>query len=112
MPEEFAITLETPPVSELRVVTNAHEYAEDLDDVRSLLHDLCSALEEQGSIRFVVEFAGERWPTDVRTDLTTVLEQMPDVARGISEAFEIDFFEQGLERTLHFTAVEGEVEVA
>ncbi len=40
--------------------------AHDLDDLRA-------ALADRGDVTFVVEYAGERWPVDVRTDLAVVL---------------------------------------
>jgi hypothetical protein len=112
MPEQLVIRIETPPALERRAAAGVRNYSGEIDDIRSLLHDLCGALDEAGEVRFVVEFAGERWPTDVRTDLSTVLEQLPVAARTLCNAFEVDFFEQGLERTLHFKGADDMVEVS
>jgi hypothetical protein len=76
------------------------------DDVLSALDTLCRALQESRCVEFVVDgFGQEGWPVDVRTDLLTVLEQLPAIAMAVrSEAkeFELDFFEQGIVRRLTF----------
>lgn len=79
------------------------EYDEELDDVRSILSDVCHALEGQAEL-VISGFGQERWPVDVGTDLTVLLEQLPSVIRLIStgESAELDLYEQGIERVLVF----------
>ncbi|MFY2562005.1 hypothetical protein ACN469_30705 [Corallococcus terminator] len=83
----------------------APRYDEELDDVRSILADVCTALAETGTVDFVVSgFGQEHWPVDVQTDLVVFLEQLSEALTSIdAEApFILDFYEQGLERSLHF----------
>jgi hypothetical protein len=102
MNTELIISVEGPGPAEMTSSQVAPHYDEVLDDIRSILQDICAALASDERVKFVVEFAGERWPTDVKTDLASVLEQLPDALENTSKAFEIDFYEQGLERTLYF----------
>ena len=104
MSHDLVIAIDGPSASEIEALGESNAYDEELDDVRSLLHDLCAALADVGRIRFVVQFAGEHWPVDVSAD------QLPGV-KGLAEPFEIDFYEQGLERTLHFAPRGGEIDV-
>lgn len=71
------------------------------DDVRSILIDICQALGSESE--FVVSgFGQERWPVDVKTDLSVFLEQLPSALRAVSEGVmaDIDFYEQGIERSI------------
>ena len=81
------------------------EYDEELDDVGSILHDLCAALEQTQSAVFSVSgFGQEEWPVDVGFDFCTFLEQLPKAlacARA-GEAFEIALYEQGMQRSIRF----------
>ena len=80
------------------------DYAPELDDIRSILSDVCDWAEPYG--RFVVGgFGQDPWPLDVRTDLLVVLEQLPEALHALSSgaAFEIDFYEQGVERRISFS---------
>jgi hypothetical protein len=53
-------------------------YDPSLDDVRSILEDVCEAAGAES--RFVVPgFGQDSWPVDVRTDLPDFLEQLPDL---------------------------------
>jgi len=47
-------------------------------------------------------FGQERWPVDVRIDLTVLLEQLPDALKAIAtrESAEIYLYEQGVDRLL------------
>lgn len=77
------------------------EYDPDEDDIRSILMDVCQAIGEQSD--FVVSgFGQERWPVDVKTDLPIFLEQLPSALRGVHDgvAADIDFYEQGIERSI------------
>ncbi|MCE9669617.1 hypothetical protein LY474_17620 [Myxococcus stipitatus] len=83
---------------------------EELDDVRSILADVCAALSEVGAVDFVASGFGQaRWPVDVGTDLPVFLEQLPEAldALDAGREFTLDFYEQGLERTLRFQPVAG-----
>ncbi len=75
-------------------------------DLLSVLEVICDELEECGCVRFLVGgFGQEAWPVDVRTDLLTVVEQLPQVVDALTKEaaqFELDFYEQGLQRRLNF----------
>ena len=111
MKNVLVMAIEGPNPSEIVASEETPAYDTELDDERSVLRDVCAALAVDDRIRFVVQFAGETWPVDVRTDLVTVLEQLPDTRLAPSQPFDIDFYEQGLERTLHFEPKNGEFEV-
>lgn len=86
----------------------ARTYDPDEDDVRSILIDVCRAIGGRGE--FVVSGFGQaRWPLDVQTDLPVFLEQLPSVLRAVNEgvAAEIDFYEQGLERSIVLAPAKG-----
>jgi hypothetical protein len=79
---------------------------EERIDTLSVLETLCSELQDSGCIEFIVAgFGQEKWPVDVRTDLLTVLEQLPSIVEAVrsgTSEFELDLFEQGIERRLTF----------
>jgi hypothetical protein len=81
------------------------QYEEKLDDVRSILSDICEALADTSSADFIVSgFGQERWPVDVRTDFPVFLEQLPKALTSVElgSSFSLDFYEQGIERVMHF----------
>lgn len=81
-------------------------YNPELDDFRSILADICDILEDTSAAEFVVSGFGQAsWPVDVGTDLLVLLEQIPDAISSIDLGvpFSLDFYEQGLERKIHFT---------
>ena len=83
---------------------HARTYDPELDDIRSILGDVCDFAEGEG--RFVVSgFGQDLWPVDIRTDLCVLLEQLPGSLVAISSGahFEIDFYEQGVERKIEFS---------
>lgn len=92
------------------------EIVEEDDDIRSVLAAICDSLEDSGQAEFQVEgFGLEPWPVDVRTDLLTVLEQIPELLEflktsGCNEV-SMDFFEQGMERALTFNKSGGIVKI-
>lgn len=90
-------------------------YDYQYDNVVSILMDLCDVLEETGIFQFHVSgFGQERWPVDVRTDLSTILEQLPPILHSIACAnypFELDFYEQGIERLLFFEKADSLIKV-
>lgn len=94
--------LQFPNHSEIKVAQR--EYDEELDDVRSVLSDLCEAIEDEAE--FIVEgFGQSSWPVDVFTDLPVFLEQLPALIHAIemSASACIDFYEQGIERRIDLT---------
>jgi hypothetical protein len=83
-------------------------YDPDDDDVRSILIDVCRAIGNRSE--FVVSGFGQaRWPLDVQTDLPVFLEQLPFALRAVNEgmAAEIDFYEQGIERSIALAPADG-----
>jgi hypothetical protein len=91
--------LRTPDFTNVRFLARA--YDPELDDIRSILSDVCKAME--GQMQFAVSgFGQERWPVDVRTDLAVFLEQLPEVLHAVRlrSPAEIDFYEQGIERKI------------
>lgn len=85
-----------------------HAYDSELDDIRSLLVDLCRHIEKPG--KFIVSGFGQSpWPVDVGTDLPVFLEQLPEAIKSVNsrEPFQLDFYEQGIERTIIFTPFDG-----
>lgn len=79
------------------------DYDPDEDDVRSILMDTCRDLASFGEF-MVSGFGQEKWPVDVGTDLSILLEQLPDVISAINSRrpTEINFYEQGVERNIVF----------
>lgn len=108
----FSIRLNIPPdldaVPQPSVSTgDAQKSDEEPSDLLSILAAICDRLATIGDSHFQIEGFGQvNWPVDVRTDLLTFLEQLPALVRWlnaeVSDAFELDFYEQGVERTLFF----------
>lgn len=51
-------------------------------------------------------FGQSEWPADCRTDLATVMEQVPEILKKIKlnqYEFILDFYEQGMERQVTFS---------
>jgi hypothetical protein len=74
----------------------------ELDDVRSILAQLCE--KASGSLEFSMSGFGLTWPVDAQFDLPPLLEQFPEVSAALDtfSRFEVDFYEQGIERKLEF----------
>jgi len=87
---------------------DACAYDSDEDDIRSILVDACRVIGEHSDF-LVSGFGQDRWPVDVATDLPVFLEQLPKALRAVSSgaAFEFDFYEQGIERTIAFSPTAG-----
>lgn len=83
-------------------------YDAELDDVRSILRDLCRSLGDVSGVRFSMSVEGPI-PVSVRRDLVIVMEQLPDVLAALLEAgtATLDLYEQGIEAQLIF-AIDGE----
>lgn len=96
----FSLTLlKRRPVQPERTRT----FDSENDNIKSVLVEICDILDGQGSIEFIVDgFGQERWPVDVAFDLPVVVEQVPKVIQSIclEKPCVIDFYEQGLERTV------------
>jgi hypothetical protein len=93
------VNLRLKPAAQFQTRT----YDPDEDDVRSILMDVCDAL-EPGSEFAVSGFGQDVWPVDVTTDLAVFLEQVPKALHAIKErkSAEIEFYEQGVERLIAF----------
>jgi hypothetical protein len=105
-----------PEVAGLTPFSDAVEYDAELDDVRSLVFEACQSLAESDAVAFRVEGFGQSpWPVDVATDLPTVIEQLPGLFGWLkSDAeheFQLDFYEQGLERSLTFRRLGADVNI-
>ena len=101
---EFMIELQQ--VSELTPSAPARQYDEELDGLTGILIDACEALASAGHTRFIVRgFGQDPWPVDIFTDLTVVIEQVPDAIDALQrgETATLGFYEQGIERVLTFT---------
>ena len=75
------------------------------DHYLSVIDAVCDMLQDTGSVSFLTRGFGEdEWWTDVRTDLATILEQLPDLLTWLDiegrEGFDLDFYEQGMSRRL------------
>ena len=83
-------------------------YDEELDDIGSILSDVCELVCRTPGAAFVVSgFGDDAWPTSADRELCLLLEQLPAIARALRErtnAFELSFFEQGCYRILTFEA--------
>lgn len=82
------------------------EYDAEIDDHRSLLINVCEIIQTKNLGIFRVGGFGEDcWPVDIATDLPVFLEQLPQALESLDAAnsFEIDFYEQGIERILFFS---------
>jgi len=93
-----------PPASGGGGIIN--DYNSDEDDVRLMLFDICNSL-GAGS-RFIISgFGQDQWPVDTTTDLVTYLEQLPMAIISLrnGDDFEIDFYEQGIERRISFSKI-------
>jgi hypothetical protein len=82
---------------------DARDYRADEDDVRSMLMDVCDALDPRSKFH-VSGFGQARWPVDVSCDLGIFLEQLPYALRRLhaGQAAQIDFYEQGIERSIEW----------
>ncbi|WP_433223079.1 hypothetical protein ACQP00_25180 [Dactylosporangium sp. CS-047395] len=62
----------------------------------------CARMEDAGWRFTAGGFGDERWPVDVRFDLAAIIPQLPDLLAALEGAreAELDFFEQGIDRTV------------
>jgi hypothetical protein len=73
-------------------------------DFDSVVMDLCGVLAKNECFFEIGGFGQPRWPVDVKYDLSTFVEQLPEALRRIQDRMpaEIDLYGQGLERSLKF----------
>ncbi|GAA1765891.1 hypothetical protein GCM10009681_41200 [Luedemannella helvata] len=104
----FNVTL-TRPVTVIPTVAMPSDL-----DFDSVVMELCQVLSETDCTFRIGGFGQSNWPVDVRYDLSTLVEQLPDVLSQIRsrELAEIDFYGQGVERTLRFGVGEERVFVS
>ncbi len=74
------------------------------DDVRSIINDACRAFGQLSEFR-ISGFGQSHWPVDVMTDLPVFLEELPSITRAVQRRMpaEINFYEQGVERSIKLT---------
>jgi hypothetical protein len=104
----FHVALVHPPG--LRQLEETDEQAEGFI---SLIIDACALLAET-DCRFVVSgFGDDAWPVDVDYDLSTVIQQLPDLLASLraGEDANLDLFEQGIQRLLEFSSTRPRVEI-
>lgn len=80
-------------------------YDEELDDIESLIMDICDCLSETERVKFnVLGFGESQWPVDVWLHLSSIVPQVPDVLMALAKSKDVtlDFYEQGVGRVLHF----------
>lgn len=87
-------------------------YDAELNDVRSILRDLCGSLAELPGVRFIVT-VGDPMPVSVRRDLVVVLEQLRDLLAGLRRegTATLDFYEQGIEAQLVFSVRDEQIRI-
>ncbi|MFF5265537.1 hypothetical protein ACFY4C_42245 [Actinomadura viridis] len=83
------------------------------DDFDSVVMDACNVLSRTDARFEVRGFGPDPWPVDVSYDLSTALEQLPDVLAGIraTKRVTLDFYGQGMGRELVFTPQRDDTEI-
>jgi hypothetical protein len=78
---------------------------EDTEDYDYLAMEACATLEGLGYQFSIGGFGSPDWGSDVGYDMSNLLEQLPALVAGLNGIGEgeIDFYAQGLERTVEFT---------
>lgn len=72
-------------------------------EVSEALAEICDRLADQQGVAFhVAGFGDDRWPVGIWGDLAIAVEQVPEVLGRLrsNRRFELDFFEQGVERSI------------
>ncbi|MGW9125603.1 hypothetical protein ACWGPW_11420 [Paenibacillus chitinolyticus] len=88
---------------------NKEELVCDLENdcAVAVISMICDIFEISGAVRFKVSgFGQNEWPVDCRTDLATVMEEVPEILKKIElnqYDFILDFYEQGMERQVTFS---------
>jgi hypothetical protein len=71
-------TISLPKIGPIAAAKAGRTYDIELDNITSVLIDICDALAEEASVHFLVGgFGQDPWPVDVRMDLPVVIEQVP-----------------------------------
>ncbi|MGW2508443.1 hypothetical protein ACWC0A_03230 [Streptomyces scopuliridis] len=101
----FEFSLSCP--SEFTASSLASEPLEDSDEYEYLVMRACGILSEIGCKFHIAGFGSEDWGFDVSYDMSTLMEQLPDLLLGLASdgCGEIDFYSQGVERTVIFERV-------
>ncbi|WP_371368295.1 hypothetical protein SRRS_19270 [Sporomusa rhizae] len=88
------------------LVYDISEYDNELDDGRSVISDICKIFADTEKIIFFVSgFGDENWSVDCRVDLPVIIEQLPEIISKFNNkdsSFNLDFYEQGIERKINF----------
>jgi hypothetical protein len=103
----FSITAATKPSGTVAPMPDG-----DLD-YDLLVMEACKVLAETGCVFTICGFGNDDWPVDVAYDLSTLVEQLPDLLDDLHahRVGEIDLYGQGVERTLCFHPSGSEVRV-
>lgn len=101
----FEFSLTCP--SEITTSILASEPLEDSDEYECLVMRACGILSEIGCKFHIAGFGSEDWGFDVSYDMSTLMEQVPELLEGLASdgRGEIDFYSQGVERTVTFERV-------
>lgn len=91
------------------------DYDPELDDIRSILHDVCVELKNQKVEFNVINPTEGEWPTDVFSDFKMIVEQLPAFLHFLSsedlKSFDLGFWEQGIQRILEFRRIGSRLEL-
>jgi hypothetical protein len=101
----FEFDLSCP--SEVVASVTASEPLEDLDDYEYLVMQGCRILSEAGCRFHIAGFGSNGWGFDVAYDMSSLMEQLPELLAGLTSdgRGEVDFYSQGVERTVTFEQV-------
>jgi hypothetical protein len=91
----------------------AAEPLEDTEDFDYLVMQGCRVLAESGCEFHIGGFGSQDWKFDIAYDMSTLLEQLPQLIESLklADAGEIDFYSQGVERTVTFSKADGNYEM-
>lgn len=73
-------------------------------DFDSIVMELCTVLASSDCFFRIGGFGQSDWPVDIRYDLSTLIEQLPETLGAVRSRLPatIDLYGQGIERTLRF----------
>ncbi|MEU5343979.1 hypothetical protein AB0H18_24600 [Streptomyces sp. NPDC020766] len=80
-----------------------------MDDYEYLVMQGCTILSEIGCGFHIAGFGSDDWGFDVSYDMSALVEQLPELLKGLASEGrgEVDFYSQGVERTVTFERVAG-----
>ena len=91
-------------------------YDTELDDETSIIFDICNFFEETGEIKFIVSgFGDSEWGVDCKFDLPGIIEILPELISKLNQKkydFNLNFYEQGVEREVIFRESKGSIIVS